>query len=250
VTDPSSSRPEPERLQKVLARAGLGSRRSVEGLIEQGRVTVNGEVAILGRRIDPSNDEVEVDGSRVPLQPDLVYYLMNKPPGVVTTADDPEGRETVLDVIETSQRVWPVGRLDIATEGALLLTNDGELTHRLTHPSYGVAKTYLAEIGGHLSAAELKALGGGVELEDGRTAPAKVQVLDRRPGASLVEITIREGKNRQVRRMFEAFDHKVLRLVRTSVGPLELGRLKGGTARRLTPEEVRNLYRAVKAPTR
>ncbi|MEA2485728.1 MAG: rRNA synthase, partial [Actinomycetota bacterium] len=145
---------QPERLQKVLARAGLGSRRSVERLIEQHRVRVNGEVALLGRKVDPSKDEVEVDGSYVPLQPDLVYYLMNKPEGVVTTADDPEGRETVLDLIEPSQRVWPVGRLDIATEGALLLTNDGTLTHRLTHPRYGVSKTYLAELSGHLSSSE------------------------------------------------------------------------------------------------
>jgi 23S rRNA pseudouridine2605 synthase len=234
----------PERLQKVLARAGLGSRRSVELLIQKGRVKVNGVTAPLGSKVDPSKDKVEVDGSLVPLQAELVYYLMNKPEGVVTTADDPEGRETVLHSIETDQRVWPVGRLDIATEGALLLTNDGELTHRLTHPSYAVPKTYLAEITGHLSTRETKALAGGVELEDGRTGPAKVQVLDRRPGASLVEITIQEGRNRQVRRMFEALDHKVQRLVRTSIGPVQLGRLKGGTVRRLTPEEVRSLYRA------
>jgi 23S rRNA pseudouridine2605 synthase len=237
---------EPERLQKILARAGLGSRRTVERLIEQRRVKVNGEIAVLGRKVDPYKDEVEVDGSRVPLQPDLVYYLMNKPEGVITTADDPEGRETVLDLVETEERVWPVGRLDIATEGALLLTNDGELTHRLTHPSYEVPKTYLAEVGGHLSTVELKQLAHGIDLEDGKTAPAKVRVLDRRPGASLVELTIREGRNRQVRRMFETLGHRVLRLVRTSVGPLQLGRLKAGTARRLTPEEVRSLYQLTK----
>ena len=240
----SSRSSEPERLQKVLARAGLGSRRSVEQLIEQGRVKVNGERAILGRKVDPYNDEVEVDGSPVPLQPDLVYYLMNKPEGAVSTADDPEGRETVLDLIEIETRVWPVGRLDIGTEGALILTNDGELTHRLTHPGYGVPKTYLAEISGHLSTGEIRTLIGGVDLDDGRTAPAKVQVLDRRPGASLVEITIKEGRNRQVRRMFEACDHRVQRLVRTSVGPIQLGRLKSGTVRRLSPDEVRSLYRA------
>ncbi|MEA2509509.1 MAG: rRNA synthase [Actinomycetota bacterium] len=238
----------PERLQKVLARAGLGSRRSVERLIEQRRVRVNGEVARLGRKVDPSNDEVEVDGSYVPLQPDLLYYLMNKPEGVVTTADDPEGRETVLDLIEPPQRVWPVGRLDIATEGALLLTNDGILTHRLTHPSYGVSKTYLAELSGHLSSGELKSLSKGIELEDGVTAPAQVHLLDRRPGACLVEISITEGRNRQVRRMFEACGHKVQRLVRTAVGPIQLGRLKAGTARRLAPQEVRSLYEAVSRP--
>jgi 23S rRNA pseudouridine2605 synthase len=245
----SPQSPEPERLQKILARAGLGSRRATERLIEQRRVKVNGEVAVLGRKIDPSKDEVEVDGSRVPLQPDLVYYLMNKPEGVVTTADDPEGRETVLDLIEPAQRIWPVGRLDIATEGALLLTNDGLLTHRLTHPSFGVPKTYLAELSGHLSSADLRTLSRGIELDDGVTAPAQVSLLDRKPGACLVEITIREGRNRQVRRMFEACGHRVLRLVRTSVGPIQLGRLKGGTARRLVPEEVRGLYEAVKGPS-
>jgi 23S rRNA pseudouridine2605 synthase len=214
-------------------------------LIEQHRVRVNGEVALLGRKVDPSKDEVEVDGSYVPLQPDLVYYLMNKPEGVVTTADDPEGRETVLDLIEPAQRVWPVGRLDIATEGALLLTNDGTLTHRLTHPRYGVSKTYLAELSGHLASSEIKSLTKGIELDDGVTAPAHVHLLDRRPGACLVEISITEGRNRQVRRMFEACGHKVQRLVRTAVGPIQLGRLKGGTARRLTPQEVRSLYEAV-----
>jgi 23S rRNA pseudouridine2605 synthase len=239
-----ASAPEPERLQKVLARAGLGSRRSVEGLIGRGRVTVNGKTAVLGTRVDPSKDLVEVDGSSVPLQPHLLYLLMNKPAGVVTTTDDPEGRETVLDVIETAEHVWPVGRLDIATEGALLLTNDGQLTHRLTHPSFGVPKTYLAEVGGTVSQSELKTLARGVELSDGLTAPAKVHLLDRRPGASLIEITLREGRNRQVRRMFEAIGHRVHRLVRTRIGPIALGRLKSGTARRLTPEEIRELFRA------
>lgn len=241
----SSPPPNPERIQKVLARAGLGSRRSVERLVEQGRVRVNGDKAVLGRKVDPAKDQVEVDGSSVPLQANLVYYLMNKPEGVVTTADDPEGRETVLDLIEPAERVWPVGRLDIGTEGALLLTNDGLLTHQLTHPSFGIAKTYLAELSGHLSSGELRTLARGVELEDGTTAPAKVRVLDRKPGASLVEITVREGKNRQVRRMFEACGHKVQRLVRTSVGPIQLGRLKGGTARKLSPQEIRGLYDAV-----
>jgi 23S rRNA pseudouridine2605 synthase len=244
----STPTPGPERLQKVLARAGLGSRRSVELLIEQRRVRVNGEIAALGRKVDASKDQVEVDGSLVPLEPDLVYYLMNKPEGVVTTADDPEGRETVLDLMETSQRVWPVGRLDIATEGALLLTNDGTLTHKLTHPRYGVKKTYLAELSGHLSSSDIKRLTRGIELEDGITAPAQVHLLDRRPGACLVEISITEGRNRQVRRMFEVCGHRVQRLVRTAVGPIQLGRLKGGTARRLTAQEVRSLYETVSEP--
>jgi 23S rRNA pseudouridine2605 synthase len=235
-----------ERLQKVLARAGFGSRRSVESLIEEGRVRVNGQVAQLGNKIDVGKDEVQVDGSLVPLRSDLVYYLMNKPEGVVTTADDPEGRETVLDLVESDQRVWPVGRLDIATEGVLVLTNDGTLTQGLTHPSFQVPRTYLAEVSGQVSSATLRALAKGVLLEDGPTSPAKVKLVDRLPGSCLVELTLREGRNRQVRRMFEAEGHRVQRLVRTSVGPLRLGRLKSGTVRRLTQREVRDLYELIR----
>src|SRR5918998_1710652 len=149
---------EGERLQKVLARAGLGSRRAVEELIRQGRVKVNGERAILGRRVDSSHDEVEVDGSRVPLRGDLQHLLLNKPVGAITTSSDPEGRPSVLEYVGTPERVWPVGRLDIDSSGALLLTNDGPLTHRLTHPSFGVPKTYVAEATGRISARALRRL--------------------------------------------------------------------------------------------
>lgn len=235
---------EGERLQKVLARAGVGSRRAIERLIEQGRVRVNGRRAELGRRIDASKDIVEVDGSRVPLGTDLVHYLLNKPAGVVTTASDPEGRPTVLDLIDVEARVWPVGRLDYDTEGALILTNDGELTHRLTHPSYEVTKTYLAEVRGAPGRGALGRLARGVELEDGRSAPAKARLVSQAGGAGLVEITLSEGRKRQVRRMLEAIGHPVERLVRTGIGPLMLGRLKPGTIRRLSLEEVRALYRA------
>lgn len=235
---------EGERLQKVLARVGLGSRRAVEEMIQEGRIAVNGMTARLGQRVDPSKDQVEVDGSRVPLDVDLVHYLLNKPTGVVTTADDPEGRTTVLDLVELPARVWPAGRLDIDSEGALILTNDGELSHRLTHPSFEVAKTYIVKVGGSVSERSIRALARGVDLEDGPTRPAKVTPVDRSGGSTLVEITITEGRNRQVRRMFDAVDHRVLGLVRTAIGPLKLGHLKPGSVRKLSPAEVRSLYRA------
>ncbi|MDQ3531892.1 MAG: rRNA pseudouridine synthase [Actinomycetota bacterium] len=228
----------------MLAKAGLGSRRSVEDQIRAGRITVNGRRAVLGQRIDPTKDEVAVDRSRVPLKTDLVYYLFNKPIDVVTTAADTEGRPTVHDYIEMPQRVWPVGRLDMDSEGALLLTNDGELTHRLTHPRFGVPKVYLAYARGTVGARALKALAVGVRLDDGMTGPARVRLVERFPGGTLVEIELREGRNRQVRRMFESLDHPLKRLVRTAVGPVMLGHLKPGTLRRLAPDEARALYRA------
>ena len=236
--------PDGERLQKVLAKAGLGSRRSVEDQIKAGRITVNGHPAVLGQRIDPTKDEVAVDRSRVPLKTDLVWYLFNKPIDVVTTAADTEGRTTVLDYLDIRQRVWPVGRLDMDSEGALLLTNDGELTHRLTHPRFGVTKAYLAYARGTVGNRALKALARGVELGDGVTAPARVSLVERFPGGTLVEVELKEGRNRQVRRMFEALDHPLKRLVRTAVGPVALGHLKPGTYRRLGHEEARSLYRA------
>jgi 23S rRNA pseudouridine2605 synthase len=234
-----------ERLQKVLARAGVGSRRTVERLIEEGRVMVNGEPARLGRRIESSKDVVEVDGLRVPLAAGVVHYLMNKPVGVVTTARDDAGRPTAIDLIDAPVRVWPVGRLDADTEGALIVTNDGDLTHRLTHPRFGVPKTYLAEVRGAVKRTVLRQLATGVALDDGTTAPARVGVAERREGSTLVEITITEGRNRQVRRMFEACGHPVVRLARIAIGPVRLGRLKPGTVRRLSPVEVAALWGAV-----
>ena len=234
-----------ERLQKVLARAGVASRRAVEEMIVAGRIRVNGSVARLGQRVDPDKDEVEVDGSRLPLKADLIYYLMNKPSGVVTTAEDELGRTTVMDLIEAPERVWPVGRLDSDTEGALILTNDGDLTHRLTHPSFEVPKTYVVWAKGTVGESALRALARGVELEDGRTAPARVSLRASAGGASLVELTITEGRNRQVRRMMEAVGNEVIRLARTTIGPLQLGHLRPGTARRLSLAEVRALYEAV-----
>jgi 23S rRNA pseudouridine2605 synthase len=236
---------EGERLQKVLARAGVASRRAVEEMMVAGRIRVNGRTAVLGQRIDPNKDEVEVDGSRVPLKTDLIYYLMNKPSGVVTSAEDEHARPTVLDLVDASERVWPVGRLDIDTEGALILTNDGDLTHRLTHPSFQVPKTYVVWAKGTVGEKALRALARGVELEDGMTAPAEVALRETSGGASLIEMTITEGRNRQVRRMMAAVGHDVIRLARTTIGPLQLGHLRPGTARRLGLSEVRALYRAV-----
>ncbi len=236
--------PAGERIQKVLARAGVASRRAVEEMIVRGRIRVNGERVALGRRIDASKDIVEVDGSRVPLSTDLAYYLVNKPVGVVTTAHDEEGRETVMDLLEVEVRVYPVGRLDMDSEGLVLLTNDGELAQRLTHPSFGVPKTYLVEASGSVKEKSVRALARGVELDDGVTAPAEVRLVEKNPRGTLVEMSITEGRNRQIRRMFEAVGHPVRRLVRTAIGPLMLGRLKPATYRKLRPDEVMSLYRA------
>lgn len=232
---------EGERLQKVLARAGLASRRVCEEFIADGRVTVNGSVAELGRRVDPVADVIEVDGALVPTAPGLVYYLLHKPAGVITTAEDTHGRATVVDLVPPEPRVFPVGRLDADTEGLLLLTNDGELTHRLTHPSFGVEKEYLVAVEGDPSPLALRRLREGVDLDDGPTAPAKAT----RVGAGLMRLTIHEGRNRQVRRMCEAVGHPVTRLVRTRIGPLADRRLKPGTWRALTSAEVRALAAAV-----
>ncbi|MEE9413866.1 MAG: pseudouridine synthase [Acidimicrobiales bacterium] len=229
-----------ERLQKVLARAGVGSRRACEELIADGRVVVNGESAILGRRVDVTVDVVEVDGSLIPVRPDAVYYLLNKPKRVVSTANDPEGRPTVVELVPGEPRVFPVGRLDFDSEGLLLLTNDGELTHRLTHPSFGVEKEYLVAVGGGTpSRGALRSLREGVELEDGFTAEARVAMAS--PG--LLKIVIHEGKNRQVRRMCEAVGHPVKRLVRTRIGPITDTRLAPGKWRELTQEELKALLR-------
>ena len=233
--------PEPERLQKVLAAAGYGSRRACEELIADGRVTVNGEVAILGRRVDTDVDRVEVDATPVPVRPGLVHYLVNKPRGVVSTAKDTHGRRTVVDLVPAEPRVYPVGRLDADTEGLLVLTNDGDLAHLLTHPRHGVEKEYLAHVEhGRVSAGALRRLRDGIDLEDGLTAPATVS----QPEPGLLRITIHEGRNRQVRRMCDAVGHPVRRLVRLRIGPLADRRLGPGEWRPLTVAEVRGLYDA------
>ena len=229
--------PAGERLQKVLARAGVGSRRSAEDLIEAGRVTVNGRPAVLGMRVDVGSDVVAVDGTRLSLAPGLVYYLLNKPAGVVSTASDPQGRRTVVELVPTDPRVFPVGRLDADTEGLLLLTNDGDLANRLAHPSHGVDKEYLVHVSGRPAPGAVRRLRDGVDLDDGPTAPARVSVV----GPGLLRVTIHEGRNRQVRRMCEAVGHPVQRLVRVRIGPIRDQRLPPGHWRALTVAELRAL---------
>jgi 23S rRNA pseudouridine2605 synthase len=235
---------EGEKLQKVLARAGVASRRAVEVLIMEGRVRVNGTVAEVGARVDVTTDVLEVDGALVVADPTLVHYLLHKPAGVVTTASDPQGRPTVVELVPAEPRVFPVGRLDVDTEGLLLLTNDGELTHRVTHPSHGVEKEYLAEVEGEPSRGTLRRLREGVALDDGPTAPAKASLL----APNLLRLVIHEGRNRQVRRMCEAVGHPVRRLVRTRIGPITDTSLQAGEWRHLSPEEIADLARAASGP--
>jgi 23S rRNA pseudouridine2605 synthase len=240
---PAGDGPEGERLQKVLARAGYGSRRACDELIEQGRVTVDGTPAELGRRVDAARDVIAVDGVPVPTAPGLVHYLLNKPAGVVTTAADPQGRPTVLDLVPPEPRVFPVGRLDLDSEGLLILTNDGELAQLLAHPSHGVDKEYVVEVaGGTPSPGALRLLRRGVDLDDGLTAPASVGVV----APAMLRIVIHEGRNRQVRRMCEAIGYPVRRLVRTRIGPLSDSRLAPGTWRALERDEVRALATAAR----
>ncbi len=232
-----------ERLQKVLARTGWGSRRECEILIEDGRVKVNGEIAILGRRVKTATDKVEVDGVTIGVAPGLVYYLLNKPVDVITTAKDTHGRQTVIELVPLEPRVFPVGRLDAETEGLLILTNDGELGHRLTHPSFGIEKEYLAHVdcsSNGVSESALKKLRDGIELDDGVTSPAEVGQLQ--PG--VLRIVIHEGRNRQIRRMCDAVGHPVERLVRVRVGPLIDRTLAPGKWRHLTTAEVVSLNQA------
>ena len=223
-----------EKLQKVLARMGLASRRAVEEYILDERVEVNGAIAHIGQRVNIQTDELNFDGTPLRVKPELVYYLLHKPRGVISTAKDPEGRETVVDLLPSVPRIFPVGRLDKESEGLLILTNDGDFTYRLTHPSHGVEKEYLVAVKGKISRGNLRKLREGIKLEDGITAPAKVsQVED-----GLIKITIHEGKNRQVRRMFKSIDHPVLRLIRTRIGNLVDHKLQSGEWRLLDAMEL------------
>ena len=226
-----------ERLQKVLARAGIGSRRVCEKLIVEQRVTVDGEFAELGKKVDPETSQVEVDGLKIGIRQDLVYYLLNKPVGVITTSKDPQERSTVVDLVPTHPRVFPVGRLDADTEGLILLTNDGDLTHYLTHPSFGIEKEYLVQVEVKPSRNAIRELRQGVELDDGITAPAKVSVVDEK----LLKIVIHEGRNRQIRRMCESVGHPVKRLIRSRIGPIVDRSLRPGSFRELTNQELKSM---------
>jgi 23S rRNA pseudouridine2605 synthase len=235
------------RLAKFLATAGIASRRAAETIVRSGRVTVDGEpITDPARGVEPG-DDVRLDGEPVQAASELAIYAVNKPAAVVSTASDPQGRRTVVSLVHSDLRLYPVGRLDIDTTGLILLTNDGALAYQLMHPSFEVPKTYRAALWGPpVSDAAVRALRRGVELEDGVTAPARV----RKVGPSTLELTIHEGRKRQVKRMCEHVGHRVRRLERVSFGPLELGDLKPGDHRRLTADEVRALTSAATAGRR
>jgi len=234
-----------ERLQKILAAAGVASRRAAEDLIRAGRVTVNGRVATLGESADADRDEIALDGERIRREA-LEYWIVHKPRGVLTTVSDPQGRSTVLDLVRGSAaRLYPVGRLDLLSEGLVLLTNDGALTHALLHPSFGEEREYQVTVRGPVDRSTLQRICEGVELEDGRTAPARTGAahFDPETRTTRLSLTLVEGRKRQIRRMMRALGHPVLRLVRVRIGPLELGRLAPGEARRLSARERRALKR-------
>jgi 23S rRNA pseudouridine2605 synthase len=235
------------RLQKVLAAAGLGSRRACEEMIAEGRVEVDGQLVLeQGRRVDPERAVIKVDGMRVTTRTSAVYLALNKPRGMVSTMSDPQGRPCLADLIgNREQRLFHVGRLDADSEGLILLTNDGELGHRLTHPSFGVPKTYLAEVVGSVPRDLAKTLKAGIELDDGLVQVDSFRVVGRSGARVMVEVVLHEGRNHVVRRLLAAVDHPVQRLIRTAVGPVRLGDLRPGRSRPLNNHEVAELFAAV-----
>jgi 23S rRNA pseudouridine2605 synthase len=234
-----------DRLQKVMAAAGIGSRRVSEELIAAGRVRVDGKIARLGDKVDPEVAEIYVDGERIITDSRRVYLAINKPAGVVSTMSDEKGRAALADYLgNVPQRVYHVGRLDQASEGLLLLTNDGELAHKLTHPSYGVPKTYRAEVKGPIRRDLKRDLLAGVELEDGFARADAFRVVDSAGNRVMVEIVLHEGRKHIVRRMLDEVGYPVIRLIRTAIGPIKIGDLKSGRTRRLTRAEVAALFRA------
>lgn len=213
-------------------------------MIAAGRVTVNGETAEIGQKVERSRDKIEVDGIPLPVDPDLIYYLVNKPPGVLSTVKDDRGRRTIVDLVPSGTRVYPVGRLDYESEGLIILTNDGDLTERVTHPRFGVTKTYVVKTSQPIERTAVNRLVAGVELEDGVARALSAAVVQTSKRSSLVEIVMGEGRKREVRRMFDHVGYPVDRLVRTAIGPIKDRRLKPGAFRQLTTEEVRSLYAA------
>jgi len=233
------SEPEGIRLQKVLSKAGIASRRAAEDLIFRGRVEVNGEVvAEQGRRVDPTTDVIRVDGVRVPPQRQTRYLVLNKPRGVLSAMEDPHGRRTLAEFVPDGVRLFHVGRLDADTEGLLLLTNDGDFAQRMTHPSYEVPKTYLAEVSGLITPTTIKRLIKGIVLEDGPIQADRAQLVQRAEDRSLIKVELHSGRNRIVRRMFDAVGHPVRQLSRVAIGPVRLGELRSGQVRELTGEEL------------
>lgn len=228
-------------MQKAIARSGLMSRRAAEEAIIAGRVLVNGESVVLGDRLDVAEDTVTIDGVPTPIDPDLQTYLLYKPVGVISTADDPRGRTTVVELIDSPARLYPVGRLDADSEGLILVSNDGELTNRVTHPRFGITKTYLAMVEGMPDSTAIRRLVEGVELEDGLARARSARLVDTHGHRALVEMVMLEGRNREVRRMLEQIGFPVTRLVRTAIGPLTDPDLAPGGSRLLTASEIRRL---------
>ncbi len=233
-----------ERLQKVLAKAGVASRRRAEELIRQGKVRVDGKVVTeMGTKVDSETQNIECDGVALVSREEKVYILLNKPTGYLSTVDDPQGRPIVTDLLKNiAERVYPVGRLDLNTEGALLLTNDGELSQKILHPSHEVNKTYVAKVKGVPGKKKLDALSKGIELEGRKTWPASIKVLKTLAQSTVIQIVIHEGRKRQVRKMFEAIGHPVLALKRTAYGQLQLGGLGPGKYRFLTPRDIKFIF--------
>ncbi len=229
------------RVQKAIANAGLMSRRAAEDAIRAGRIQVDGRPVRLGDRVDVENQLLTLDGVPVPVDPGIETYLLYKPVGVVSTAKDPQGRTTVVDLVRSSRRLYPVGRLDADSEGLILVSNDGELTHRVTHPSFGITKTYVVLLAPVPTRATLRRLMEGVELEDGTAKALTAQMLDRSKEEALVEMVMVEGRNREIRRMCAEMGHEVKRLVRTAIGPVKDPHLKPGQSRPLTAAEIRAL---------
>lgn len=231
-----------QRLQKIIAEMGITSRRKAEELIMEGRVTVNGKPAVIGMKADIFRDHIKVDGKLLVTPENKVYYIFNKPRGVVTSIGDPQGRPTVNDFLRgIRQRVFPVGRLDYDSEGMLFLTNDGEFAHAVLHPSRKISKTYLVKVKGVLEEEDLEKLRNGIKLDGRMTAPAKVKRLRKTENNSWIEMTIYEGKKRQIRRMLDRVGHPVIRLMRVRIDGIEMGELSPGAHRRMTPEEMKRI---------
>lgn len=234
-----------QRLQKILAKAGIASRRKAEELIKEGKVRVDGKVVTeMGTKVDPDAQDIECDGIHVAAREKKIYILLHKPAGFLSTVNDPQGRPIVTDLLpQVKERVYPVGRLDLDTEGALLLSNDGELAQKILHPSHEVNKTYVAKVKGKPNTKKLAALSRGITLEGRKTWPADIEVLQTEPQATTIKIIIHEGRKRQVRKMFDAVGHPVLQLKRTAYGQLELGDLRPGKYRFLSPEDIKMIFR-------
>lgn len=236
------------RIQKAIANSGLMSRRAAEEAIAAGRVQVDGRAARLGDRVDLETENLTLDGVPVPVNPRVETHLLYKPEGVVSTASDPQGRKTVVDLVPSGSRLYPVGRLDIDSEGLILVSNDGELANRVSHPRYGITKRYLAWVTGTPSGAALRRLTTGIDLDDGTARAESARLIEVDDGRSLVEIVMVEGRNREVRRMMDALGHRVIRLVRTAIGPISDPHLKPGESRRLSAIEIRRLLGSGRSP--